>query len=695
MNSNNIISAWSRNASRRNFIDMHISADDDRFMVDFDAKTYVEMLSKSQIEATVLYAHSHAGYCYYPTQIGQIHPGLKGRDLVGEVIELCQKAGIHVVLYYSLIFDTLAYRTHPDWRICDAQGKPAAEASRFGVCCPNSPYREYIQSIATEICERYDFGGIRFDMTFWPRVCYCSYCQERFNQEVGGDLPTTINWENPKWVAFQRGRERWLAEFAGLATKTVRKHKPNASVEHQASTYPMTWHMGVTTALAQHNDFLQGDFYGDSLQGSFVRKLLVGLSANSPIGFETSIGVDLANYAVLKSEALLHCKAAAALTDGTAFIMIDSIEPDGKLRPQVYEREGRVFEIMKTYQKYLDGERLEDAAIYFSTESKFDPADNHHFVDDPNSSPRMPHLEAALGACKAMLDCHIPFGVLTRKNLENLKRYKVIILPNVLMLDEIEANALREYVRMGGCLYASRYSSLQMTDGSRRGNFLLADVFGISHAGETKEQFTYIAPTSQGQILFEDYTYVYPMGFPGKQVLVTQQTGAEVLGEVVIPYTDPADPHHFASIHNNPPGIWTGNPALVLNRFGLGKCIYSSIDLEQYEFSRDLFNNLIQFLVGPYSIETNAPKSVEITVYNQAETSRFNLRFLNFQKELPNIPVDDIHIQLRIQDKSPKQVSLLPDRSPLPFQVKKEDGGITLDFSLPRLETFLMVEVVY
>jgi len=63
------------------------------------------------------------------------------------------------------------------------------KGGRHGLNCPNSPYREYVRSWVTEICERYDdFQGIRFDMTFWPGVCYCDCCKKRFQDEVGGDI---------------------------------------------------------------------------------------------------------------------------------------------------------------------------------------------------------------------------------------------------------------------------------------------------------------------------------------------------------------------------------------------------------------------------------------------------------------------------------------------------------------------------
>jgi hypothetical protein len=683
---------WYRNAYRRNVVDMHISADDERFMSEFDPQAYVGMLVKAQVQSTVLNAHSHTGLCYFPTKIGRMHPGVKGRDILGEIITLCHQAGIRVVVYYSLIFDAWAYRTHPDWKIYDSKGNPVAEASRYGVCCPNSPYRNHVRAIIEELCMGYNFEGIRFDMIFWPRVCYCRHCRERFAGEVGGDLPKVINWDDPQWVAFQRARERWLVEFAALATGTVRQFKPGASVEHQASTYPATWRMGVTTALAQYNDFLKGDFYGDALQGSFVRKLLANLSPNRPAGFETSISTELTNFTALKSEDLLTCKAAAALADGTAFIMIDSIDPVGTLNPLVYERMGNIFERMKPYQPYLGGEQVQDVAVYFSTESKYDPTDNGKGVDDPHGSAKMPHVEAVLGACKALLDCHIPFGVITRRNLSELRRYRAILLPNVLMMEEAEAEALREYVRAGGCLYASRYTSLQTPDGHWLVDFMLADVFGISYQGETKEHFTYIAPTAGYERLFGDYSRQYPVGFFAHQIMVKIRPGVEIIGELVLPYTDPADPQRFASIHNNPPGRWTRSPAVVLNQFGRGRCLYAGIDLESPDNARGIFSNLmISHLAGSFTFEADAPKPVEITAFHQSENRRYIINLVNFQKELPNIPVEGVHIRLRLGEHVPRQVRMLPDGEPLGF--KTQEG--TVEFSTPRLETFIMVAVEY
>ena len=66
---------------------------------------------------------------------------------------------------------------------------------------------------------------------------------------MGGEIPTAVNWLDERWVAFQHRREAWLAEFAAIATGTVRTLRPGASVEHQSSTYPLHWQFGVNVPL--------------------------------------------------------------------------------------------------------------------------------------------------------------------------------------------------------------------------------------------------------------------------------------------------------------------------------------------------------------------------------------------------------------------------------------------------------------
>lgn len=683
---------WYQSAYRRNVVDMHITDWNEKFLSEFDSKEYVKMLILSQVKSAVVYAHSHVGLCNYPTKVGHTHQGFKGRNILGEVIELCHQSRIDAVVYFSLIFDSWAYQNNPDWRIIGVDGKGAAENRRYGVCCPNSPYRDYAAAHTEEICKNFNFEGIRFDMTFWPTVCYCPHCKKRFAEETGGGkIPEVINWKDPLWVSFQRKREEWLIDFARLLTSTVKRIKPGVSVEHQASTYQQGWRLGVTEGLTEQNDFLQGDFYGDALQGSFVRKLFHNLSKNLPYGFETSFSPSLQNHTANKSKELLRAKTYASLADGGAFIFIDAIDPVGTLNKVVYERMGEIFDETKEYEKYLGGNLCQDVAVYLSTESKFDFADNGKTVDAPNLSTKMPHVDGALNVCKSLISSHIPFGVVTKKNLDGLSRHQLLVLPNILMIDKEEVEALENYVHSGGNLYASKYTSLISKDGIRKDDFLLADLFGVSYLGETKESFTYMAPVEGENHLFSGYSQKYPLGLEGSQVMIEAKKDVKVLGKIVLPYTDPKDTNRYASIHSNPPGINTDYPAIVLNQFGKGKAIYVTGDLENSDLHRKIFINLIKLLTNSFSFEAKAPQPVEITAFHQEDKRRFIINLINFQKELPNIPVDGIKVKMRLDEKSAQRLVVLPEEKELDYKIKNDYA----EFTVPRLETFLMLALDY
>lgn len=691
-------SAWYQNAYRRNVIDMHIADWDERFFSEFNPDHYVEMLKRSQVDSAVIYTNSCVGLCYYPTKVGRAHCGTRGRDFVQELIDRCQKHHIAVVLYYSLIFDNYAWLANPGWRIIDVNGheakpphKPAALRSRFKICCPNSPYHQYVAALTQEICSRFEFDGIRFDMTFWPTVCYCKHCRQRFENETGKEMPTTIDWLDPTWVALQRKREQWLIDFAAVATGTARNTNPSLSIEHQASTFIQSWRSGVVAGFSQQHDFLQGDFYGDITQGILARKMFYNLTEKLPYGFETSFCVDITDHTAKKSTELLEAKAFSSLADGGAFVFIDGIDPAGTLNPRVYETMGTIFDKIEPYRPFIGGQMCQDIGVYLSCESKFDFADSGKRSDDPTAVQSLPHVEGVSAYCKILTENHLPFGVITRKNLDQLSQHRVIILSNVLMMDEVEVRALRDFVKNGGCLYATKTTSLITSDGQKLNEFALADVFGVSYQGETKEPFTYIAPTDNSAELFGHYSLRYPVAVYSSQMLVSARKGAHILGTLILPWTNPGDLEKFASQHSNPPEKNTSHPAIVMNRYGEGTSIFITGDMKKPEIHNDLILKLLSLFGQPLTFSAQAPPPVQITVFHQPQNKRYLVNLVNFQQQLPNIPVHDIQIELNLADKKCHKVALLPSGRPMTHQMK----GPTVHFTAQILETFAMYAVDY
>jgi len=673
---------WFQRSYRRNLVDMHIADWDEKFLSRFDPKTYVDLLELAQVSAAMVYANSAVGNCYWPTKVGHMHKGLRGRDILSEIIELCHQREIDVIIYYVLIYNNWAYENNPQWRIIKADGKEATADGRFGVCCPNSGYRDFAVAEIEDFCSNYDFEGIFFDMTFWPHICYCSSCQERYKKEVGKELPQIVDWEDPEWVKFQRKREEWITEFANLATSTAKRIKSEVTVDHQFSTCIGDFRQGVTAEIAKACDYTGGDFYGGLLQESFICKLFYNLTPNKPFEFHTSRCPNLKDHITMRSEELMEAHVYSALANNGAFLFIDAIDPIGTLNKDVYEMMGRVFGETRAYEKYLGGELCQDIGIYFSFASKL------------LTLQGLSHLEASINVAKSLLNENIPFGVITKDDLKDLSNYQVIVLPKVLMMDEEEVKALREYVASGGSLYVSGSASLLDKDGNKHKDFMLADVLGVSYLGETKERLTYIAPTSRASELFPNISSEYPLTIFGPQIKAKPANEDEVLATITLPYTDPADHTKFASIHSNPPGIPTEYPAIVMRSFGKGKVVWVAGDLElmKYDPQRKVFTNLIKSLAQkPFSFESDAPKSVEITLFHQGESKRYIINFLNFQEELPNIPISGITCRIKLEGKKATKLVKLPEEEEIPFELK----GNYVEFKTPQLETFLMLALNY
>ncbi len=680
---------WYKTAYRRAVIDMHIPDWDPQFLAKFDAEQYADSLLLSRSQSIVCYAHSHVGLFNYPTEVGRQHHAWKGRDALAEVINGCHARNIAVVLYCSLIFDRYAADTYPEWRVVDWRGEPVS-GGRHGLLCPNSPYRDYVRRFAEEMSMRYQVEGVRFDMTFWPRICYCEYCEARFQDEAGGDMPKVVDWLDPQWVSFQRCRSRWLDEFASLATTTIKQNLPAASVEHQSSTYPKDWQNGVTGSLADSNDFLQGDFYGDRLQGSFVRKLLEDLTPNRPFGYETSVSVSLQDHTAIKPEPLLRAKAAAALADHAAFIFIDSINPDGTVDTRTQSRMGEVFDRFHSFYEHLGGQRVRDVVGYYSFESKIDFRDNGTPVREAANNDT--HTTSSMNAASRLLARHVPYGVATKKSLANINA-KVLLLSSVNMMDDEECRIIRDWVHAGGQLYASGITSAVDKSGRLRDDFMLSDVFGVSLVDPAwQARRRYLSPTDAGAELFEEFSPKYPAFFNGPGTKVRAHTAATVLATTTLPWDD-GDPTHFASIHSDPPWTPTDTPEVVLNHFGSGRCIYSAAPIEDYQVLAEVFVRMIGELCPHYAFSAEAPDCVEITLFRQAEHGRYTMALSNFQEEtlarnLQNVPVTEVKIQLRIPERIDRVVDLATsDRLRVHYE------GDTAHLVVPRVETLSMLAI--
>ncbi|MFA7257597.1 MAG: alpha-L-fucosidase, partial [Kiritimatiellales bacterium] len=360
----------------RILVDNHITEHDPSFMSKFDPENYVAMIKKSGFQASMVYACCHNGNCYYPTKVGHMHKNLNGRDVFGETVSLLRKENIVPTAYYTVVYQREVARSHPDWRLTYLDGTQSYRRSWYN--CPNHPgYVDFVKKQLQEIAA-YDLDGIFIDMTFWPGVCMCHTCRQKYRDEYGKELPEIIDWKNPEWLQFQHTRERWLGDFAQTLTKAIKQIKPAMLVTHQFAAVLLGWHYGQRY-VAQACDYASGDFYGGMHQQQLGTKVMAAFSKTMPYEFMTSRCVNLYDHTSTKSEIELLSHGATTLANAGAYFFIDAINPDGTLNPKTHEVLGKVGAQLKPFTHKLTEHKpvlLADTAIYFSMASHISQAYN-------------------------------------------------------------------------------------------------------------------------------------------------------------------------------------------------------------------------------------------------------------------------------------------------------------------------------
>ncbi|MCR4875545.1 MAG: alpha-L-fucosidase [Clostridiales bacterium] len=636
---------WTEGNYRRNLMDMHIDDWNEEFLSRINPEEYVEALADAHVQCAMVKAKPHTGLCYWPCETGRMHRGLKGRDFFGEMVRLCHKRGIAVIAYYSQIFDNWASDHHPDWRLVAPDGRTFREYrhldqfrnGRYGICCPNNPgYRAYVKANLEELNRKYDFEGMFLDMTFWPEICTCPSCRKRFYEETEGkELPRIMDWNDPDFRLYAEKLDEWMADFAAFSTDTVKAVKPEVTVEHQFSRITMPWFNGSTEMLTEHVDYCGGDYYGGYLQQTFINKYYKSVSPSLPFVYHTGrCDPELSFHTTTKTEEQLVLHAVTALLHNGAFLLVDAINPDGSIVPEVYHGlMKRVYAQTMPIEPFVSGKLNTDVGIWFASRAKYDPAETGNDTEHKSFEPTV-YMDAPVGLTSILRENNVPFDVLGAKNLRDYSG-RVLALCHVSSVREEEMDAIEDFVNRGGSLYVS----------GPVGHPRLEKLLGIRVKGKTEHDFTYMDPAEDEGAL-AGFTKQAPMTVTAPQVIAEVTEGdVQVLATCTLPYAMTGT-EVFSAIHSNPPGIHTGEPCITLRRMGESRCMWVAAPIETAKpfMSRQAVRNLIGLLVPEQKWTSNAPKFVEILSWEKNGETFFAA--INEQEESPVVPMDDIWIEV-------------------------------------------------
>ena len=432
------------------------------------------------------------------------------KELFSDITDMCHKLGIRVIMHTTSSWvDRRVLDLHPSWSAMDVRGRPAAlenngtlRAIAF-MCFNNPDWRERFFNNVLSFARDTQPDGFMPDEIHWfpdESACGCDICRTRLKKETGFDIPDPDdpnvwrNWASPQWRAWIDSRRRWLSEF-------VRAFHDNVIVPLGAPRLLMTCATGASKPWRWESGQNEVDFARNGINAHFFE------AENSPDHSTKRYA-----YAVYWPKYYRELKLLTAISrrfggPAVAFTYPETGHTEDSeqffiwaLAKSLGSRHYDYFPLgpsgiinweRRHADVFTDNHSFADIGIVYSPTTKFLYRAREHSGRGKRHEGRMDsHLWdyswEFCGWCEALAENHVPFDVLLEDDLNRsiLARYSLIILPNVALMKDAWAQAIRDYVTDGGRLIATCETSLFDETGELRDGFALADVFGMK-ASET------------------------------------------------------------------------------------------------------------------------------------------------------------------------------------------------------------------
>ncbi|MFB2975098.1 family 10 glycosylhydrolase [Microseira sp. BLCC-F43] len=183
------------------------------------------------------------GYTLYPSAIARgtigrsLDPeiGLRGRDILKEIIDQGHKKGMTVIPWFEFGFmapaDSELAQRYPNWILSGRDGTQIWKEGRHDRVWLN-PFRpdvqQFIEDLILEIVTKYDIDGIQFDdhFGFPSELGYDPFTVALYQKEHNGQSPPE-NFKDPEWL---RWRADKITQYMQRIYRGIKERKPNVIV---------------------------------------------------------------------------------------------------------------------------------------------------------------------------------------------------------------------------------------------------------------------------------------------------------------------------------------------------------------------------------------------------------------------------------------------------------------------------------
>lgn len=562
---------------RQVHLDFHTSEFVDTLGDKFNKEQFQQALKTGHIDSITVFSKCHHGWSYHPTKANQTHPKLKF-DLLKAQLEACMEIGVNAPVYISAGHDERYAREH-----IDHINKPTPDhcpdfntRAYYKLICFNTPYLDTLCKQIEEVMQAYNPSGIFLDISS-PRVCYCQHCIE--GMKKAGHDPS--NESDAKKYA-----DEVYKNYCIKTAKAVRKYSKTATIFHNGGNVARG-----NREFAYFNTHLEleslptGGWGYDHfpLSASYARTLdrdFLGMTGK----FHKSWG----EFGGYKHPNALRYETSLSIALGAKCSIGDQLHPNGEMNMSTYNLIGKAYKEIKLKEKYCENaEHISDIAL-LSAEA-FNPKTdgwNRHDV----------------GATRILLEGKFLFDVID--NETDFNKYKLLILPDVIRLNEDVSEKLNTYLNKGGKVICSYESGL-----SDSKNSFAIDI-GAEFKGKSEYTPSYLVPSypsvngETAYVMYSDRIDFTPKGNTFAQAQNPQFNRT---------------PEHFSSHQHTPNKDDLYLPGVVVtdNTAYIGWKIFEEYADHGSFHLKELVINIINNLLTEPSVNVNLPDRGVITYAKQ------------------------------------------------------------------------------
>jgi len=434
------------------------------------------------VKADIVYVSVTGILAFYPSKVKFHRHGkyLNDRDLFGECVAAAKKRGMRVVARMSPDLNWGdALEAHPEWamRNQDGSAQHSGEDPRlFKTCMFTSYMDDYVPAIMREVNSLYDVDC--FYANGWPPlgslpVCYCAVCSK---------LPaagTPAYWR----VFTDRVLSLWQ-RYDAIAKEKKADSFFFANSGGNVRGGPNLDRLGKIISWFQADN--QGRTYEDpaiwgcSLQGRVCNAVLDGkVAANVTAAYSTGQpGWRNVSKSAAETKVWLSQTVASGMLPYLHFVG----DENGFGEDRRWQAVGKeFFPWTAKHDAHLTTRRsIANIGVVIGQSTQL-------LYPGPATVRSRTYMRETMdGLYHALLQGRFAFDFVHEDRLEpeRLAKYRALLLPNVAMLSDQRCQQLRDYVRAGGSLMASFETSLYDENLKQREEFGLADLMGVSKAGD-------------------------------------------------------------------------------------------------------------------------------------------------------------------------------------------------------------------